>query len=379
VTFSSGDAGAKTLTAGATLRLAGAHTLSATDTTTSSLTSSTNIEVFAAAPAALVAASGDAQVGLAGEALSLPLVARLQDAFGNAVVGASVTFAVVDGGGSVATPSATTDGSGVASTGVALGNVAGATQLFRASAAGFDAPFVAMAIAGPASTLVLFGVPSNTQAGVAHTVRVEARDRHGNLAVEHAASLAFSSTDAAATLPLSTSFAGAGGVLEFNAALVLRAAGTQTVTVGDGTLSASAEAAVSAAAPASIVVVDGASQSAVVGAALPAPFVVRVVDAFGNSVAGVGLAWAPVAGGSVTPTSTTDDTGRAEASATLGTVAGDNAFVVRAGLLEATLAATARAGDATSFVVTAPATPFSEERTAVIVEAHDAFGNVAVD
>jgi MYXO-CTERM domain-containing protein len=379
VTFSAGDAGRIVLPASAMLRSAGAFAVTARDTAAASLTTSLTFDVFAAAPSALVAVGGEAQVGLAGEALSLPLVVRLQDAFGNAVAGAAVAFSVVDGAGSVATPATTTDEDGIAASEVALGNVAGVAQTFRATAAGLDVLFAATAVPGPASALVLFGVPANAQAGVAQSVRVEARDRHGNLAVEHAATIAFSSTDAAASFPAPTSFAGAAGVLEFPQALVLRTAGAQRVVVGDGVLSTQAEVAVASAAPTTIVVVDGDAQSAVVASTLPTPIVVRVVDAFENGVAGVALSWSPVAGGSITSTSTTDEAGRATATASLGTVAGANPFVVRAGLLETTVTATARAAAVDRLVVQAPAAAFTEERTLIAIEARDAFDNVAVD
>jgi hypothetical protein len=77
------------------------------------------------APASLVYVSGNNQTGLAGSTLSLPLVVKVADQYGNAVPGAAVGFAVTAGGGSVNPPSVTTDASGLAQAQWTLGAVAG--------------------------------------------------------------------------------------------------------------------------------------------------------------------------------------------------------------------------------------------------------------
>ena len=72
--------------------------------------------------------------------------------------------------------------------------------------------------------------------------------------------------------------------------------------------------------------VSGDEQIAVVGSALPAPFVVRVTDAQGNAVSGVAVTWAVTAGGgTLSATSTqTDSQGQASVTLTLGPTVGTN-------------------------------------------------------
>jgi hypothetical protein len=72
--------------------------------------------------AALGAFSGNGQSGAPGSTLAAPVVVRITDAGGNVKPGATVTFAVTGGGGSVATASTTTDASGLARTNWTLGS-----------------------------------------------------------------------------------------------------------------------------------------------------------------------------------------------------------------------------------------------------------------
>jgi Bacterial Ig domain/Bacterial Ig-like domain (group 1) len=70
-------------------------------------------------------------------------------------------------------------------------------------------------------------------------------------------------------------------------------------------------------------VVSGDNQSAPAGAALPAPLIVKVTDAFGNPVSGVTITWATVGGGSLSASSTqTGADGQTSVQLTLGTTAG---------------------------------------------------------
>ena len=72
-----------------------------------------------------------------------------------------------------------------------------------------------------------------------------------------------------------------------------------------------------------LLMVGGDGQSAPGGAALGAPLVVQVTDAFGNPIAGVPISWTPDGGGSVSePTTTTGEDGLASVIRTLGTTAG---------------------------------------------------------
>jgi adhesin/invasin len=85
----------------------------------------------------------------------------------------------------------------------------------------------------------------------------------------------------------------------------------------------------------SIVVASGAAQVATVAAALAAPVVVKVTDQSGNPMAGVTVSFAPSAtAGSVSAAQvTTDATGSASVTWTLGTLAGADSVMVTAGTL----------------------------------------------
>jgi hypothetical protein len=99
--------------------------------------------VSAGAAASVTAVDGDNQVGLPGKAVNIPPAVLVEDAQGNPVPGATVTFAVTGGGGSAAGTSAVTDAAGVARVGSwSLGGTAGANAL-QASITGDDVTFAA--------------------------------------------------------------------------------------------------------------------------------------------------------------------------------------------------------------------------------------------
>ena len=101
--------------------------------------------------------SGDAQVGVAGQPLPEPLVVAVNDAQSNPVSGATVTFTVTQGGGSLGTPTALTGADGRASTPFTPGPVAGAPQLVAASvaSASIAAVFSATVTAGPPASIAI--------------------------------------------------------------------------------------------------------------------------------------------------------------------------------------------------------------------------------
>ena len=92
--------------------------------------------------------SGDAQSATVGKALAQPLVVQVNDSTTHAVAGATVTFSVSGGGGSVGTPSATTDVNGQARTTWTLGPVSG-TQSVSAGSPGVAIPVPFSATANP--------------------------------------------------------------------------------------------------------------------------------------------------------------------------------------------------------------------------------------
>lgn len=98
--------------------------------------------------------------------------------------------------------------------------------------------------------------------------------------------------------------------------------------------------------PAALAASGGTNQTAAVGAALPTQLTVHVADAKGRGVAGAAVTWAVASGGgSITGGGTTDASGNASASWTLGTTAGaQSATATVAGVSAVTFTATATAG-----------------------------------
>lgn len=105
------------------------YTLTATATGLTSAVSSA-FAVTAAAVASVAQQAGDSQSAATGAAVATPPAVLAKDAFGNVKPGASVTFAVASGGGSVTGAGQTTNASGVATVGGwTLGSAAGANTL----------------------------------------------------------------------------------------------------------------------------------------------------------------------------------------------------------------------------------------------------------
>ena len=106
--------------------------------------------------------TGDAQAGIAGTDLSVPLVAKITDNLGRPVRGQPVQFTVQSGEGHVTPATLSTDSGGRASTTWTLGASAGSQQV-EASAVGGGAPdnltvvFTAIAVAGTGSRLTAEG------------------------------------------------------------------------------------------------------------------------------------------------------------------------------------------------------------------------------
>lgn len=133
-------------------------------------------------------------------------------------------------------------------------------------------------------------------------------------------------------------------------------AGSQTATAalsGASGSPVSFSATAAAGAAASIGAAGGAGQTGSLGSALATPLQVRVVDQFGNGVAGVTVGWAVTSGGgSVTPaTSVTNTDGLAAATQTLPSTAGTATVTATAtGLAPATFTNTAVAVTGTGTV-----------------------------
>jgi hypothetical protein len=135
-------------------------------------------------PARLDAASAATQTGTVGTTLQAPVVVRVRDASGRDVLGATVTFAVTQGNGSVSPRLATTDNTGQARTTWTLGTVSGLNEI-TAAATGLSTSlkFSVAATAGEVASITVTPTSARILNSV-DTTRINAtsRDVYGNIA-----------------------------------------------------------------------------------------------------------------------------------------------------------------------------------------------------
>jgi hypothetical protein len=106
-------------------------------------------------PAALTREAGDNQPGVVGTAVSIRPQVRLSDAYGNGIAGSTVTFTVVEGGGSITGATPITDAGGRATLGSwTLGSTPG-TNRVTATAGSLSATFTATATSQPATRIAI--------------------------------------------------------------------------------------------------------------------------------------------------------------------------------------------------------------------------------
>jgi len=273
--------------------------------------------------------SGHAQTGVAGQALSQPLVVAVTTATGTGVAGISVTWTVTAGNGSLSSQFTTTDAQGHASVSLTLGPTAGSdvdtVTAGVAGLAGSPVVFAASATAGTPAQLTL--VSGDNQTGTAGDTLparlvIAAQDQFGN---------------PTSGVPIAwTVTAGGGGMSSASgntdgqgyAAVVwtlgpLAGNGNNTATATASGLAGSPvsfTASATAGPPSQLVLVSGNNQVDTVGRTLPESLVVEARDQFDNAVAGAMVMWAITIGGGTLSTNSnvTDAQGRAATSWTLG-------------------------------------------------------------
>jgi adhesin/invasin len=277
--------------------------------------------------------TGNAQAGIAGTNLSLPLVVKITDDLGRPVSGEAVQFTVQSGEGHVTPSTFSTDTGGRATTIWTLGATAGNQQV-EARAVGGDAPdglvvtFTATAVAGSGSLLT--AVSGDDQAAavnsaVPESLVVLASDAGGNPV---SGITVVWTVQGGGSITPETVVTGNDG-----RAAALRVLGA---TAGQQTAQASADGLAGspvtfvqtalASAPAALVKASGDNQMAPAGFEVAEDLVVQLRDAGGNGIGGRAVTWLVTPGsGTATPfNSTTDPQGFAHTRWTLGTSAGTN-------------------------------------------------------
>jgi hypothetical protein len=300
--------------------------------------------------------AGDEQTERVNTAVrTLPAV-RVLDQDGGPMVGATVTFAVTQGGGAIASLSAVTDQAGAASPGAwTLGTAAGPNVLtatvdgvpsvtFRATATA-GLPTQIRATAGPQEGLF---TDAQVVTDVAQLPVVRVLDTFGNPVP--GAEVAFQVTEGGGSVEPSTASTGPDGSATVTRWRLGTVAGPQTVIASVAGLTAAVNFSVraTAAAPAALTVVGGQSQSGAVGALLPVRPSAAVTDPYGNRVAGASVVFVVTAGGGSVADAVQQTDGNGVATAggwTLGVAIGTNTLEARVeGLAPALFQATATSG-----------------------------------
>jgi hypothetical protein len=302
-------------------------------------------------PASIALVSGGGQSGKAGSTLAAAGVVQVNAADGVGVAGVNVIFSAPTGG-SVGTTSVATDGSGRASTTLRLGGAVGA-QSFAATAAGFSVGIPATATPGDAAAIAI--VAGSGQSDSVHKtlapLSVRVTDQFDNAVA--GATVAWARLSGGGSLAAASSTTNADGI----------ATNTYTLgsTIGSESVSASlggvAGALVTfnfttgAGAAANIAVISGSGQTGRVSVALANPFVVRVTDVAGNAVSGVNVSWSSI-NGTIAASSSTDASGQASATMTLGVALGTASATARiANGQTATFSANVQAGVVSQVII----------------------------
>jgi hypothetical protein len=232
-TFMAGDAGVHTFTA--TLRTAGTQSITATDTTTPSLTAADGGIAVNPANASVISVAGFPSPSTAGVAGSFAVT--LKDAYGNIATGYTGTVLFTSSDAKAALPATytfTATDAGTHSFGAAL-KTAGtqsitATDTTTASLTGTDGGITVNA--AKASKFIL-SAPSSVTAGQTFSLTVTVEDAYANVVISYAGTVHFSSTDPKAQLPKNYTFTASDKGVHIFTGLVLHTKGNQKITVTD--------------------------------------------------------------------------------------------------------------------------------------------------
>jgi Beta-propeller repeat len=375
-TFVAGDAGIHTFASGATLRTAGAQTVTATDIANGSPTGTSNVVAVTAGPATHFVVSAPAGA-TAGTAFNFTVTAL--DSFNNIATGYAGTVHVTSSDGDAVLPADGTLTNGIGTLAATL-KTAG-TQTLTATdtvVAGITGTSGNIIVSAGAATQFIVAAPPAAVAGNAFNFTVTAKDAFNNTATGYAGIVHFTSSDGAAVLPADSVLASGAGT--FSA--TLKTAGVQTITAIDTVASS----------------VTGTSGNIVVGAgaathfAVTAPaaaaagvafnFTVTALDAFNNTATGYGGAvhFTASDGAATLPADAPLANGTGTFNATLRTAGVQTLSAVDTvnGSITGTSNAIAvTAGAATHFAISAPASVTAGVPFNFTVTALDAFNNVA--
>lgn len=273
----------------------------------------------------LVRVSGNEQAAPVGATVAEPLVVRAVDQNGVAVPGVPLSWDVISGGGSFIAASTSTDATGIGQAVFELGNTLG-TQVVAVTVGSQDPlEFTLQATAAPASLLRVSS--GNNQTGTAGATLPDPIVVIATDAVDNPKSgvpVTFAVTSGGGSLSSTSGLTDATGRVSVQWTLGT-GTGAQTVVASSPGLPAVTFTANSGASTSSTIsIVSGNNQVGSPGITLAQPLRVRVIDGFGNGVPGVSVTFTPSPGGGTLAPSvaTTDASGYAQATWTLGPAGG---------------------------------------------------------
>ena len=286
-TFTAADAGVHIFT-GLTLKTAGSRTVTATDTGTSSITGSATVAVSPAAASTLVV-TAPASV-TTGAAFNVTVTAK--DPYGNTATSYTGTAHFTSSDSSAVLPANYTFTTGTSAdngvhifSGVTLNTTGSQTITATDTSTSSITGSATVTVASAAQVTHLnVSAPTSATAGTPFSVTVTAQNGSNSTVTGYTGTVHFTSTDVQAGLPANYTFTAAdNGVHTFTGlGLILKTAGSQTVTATDtvtSSITGSATVAVSPAAASTLV--ETAPASVTTGA----PFSVTVTakDPYGNT------------------------------------------------------------------------------------------------
>lgn len=281
--------------------------------------------------------------GAAGVALESQPAVKVTDAFGNAISGFSVTFAVASGGGSVTGGAATTSVNGFASPSVwTLGTTAGSNTLSATGPGLPESPIIFTAIGNPGAAAVIAAVSETSQAGTAGGLvtalpSVKVTDSFGNSIA--GITVAFTPASGSGSVSGGNATTNSSGIATVGGWRLAPIPGTQTlqaVLAGVSGSPVTFTAAAAAPVASSMVILAGNSQTAVTLSAVLVNPAVRITDPAGVPVPGFAVTFAVTGGGGTITggNATTNADGVATVGSwVLGSSPGDNTLSTAAGAL----------------------------------------------
>ena len=235
-TFTAADAGVHVFTGGFTLKTLGSQSVTATDTTTGTITGVQSGIAVASSGAAVTLKVSTANPFVAGAGHTVTVTAK--DAYGNTATGYLGTIHLTSTDAQAVLPADHTFVAGdagvyrvVITLKTAGSRSVTATDMVTATITGSQTG-ITVTPGTARSFTVMTANPS--VAGVANAVTVTAKDACGNTATGYLGTIHFASTDRRATLPADYKFLSSDeGVHAFSGGIVLKTAGSQSVTASD--------------------------------------------------------------------------------------------------------------------------------------------------